>query len=320
LVESTDAHRSIWAIPPLDPDHALRQSALAQARELALAYSEIVPLGALRQGFMHEGQRISFGSFYKGIYRAKEQAGPGALTLMTAAPKPGHPAPYEDVVDPGARTIIYHYRAGSPDQSDNQHMRAARELQAPLIYFLGIDAGQYQVIAPVFVRDDDPGSQTVLLEIGLPHQDTQGEGIVSPEGARREQFVMVARRLDQARFRRDVLRAYRKRCAVCALREPQLVEAAHIVRFSEPDAVDTIINGIALCAIHHLAYDRNLLGIDPSGLVHIGARLLEGQDGPMLQAGLQGFHGANIAQPRRSNERPDPDRLALRFEEFQTAA
>lgn len=269
---------------------------------------------------MHDGRRVSFGSFMRGIHRGSDQRGPAALTLMTAAPKPGHPAPYEDMVDPGGRTILYHYRAGSPDQPDNRALRAARELRAPLIYFLGIGPGQYQVIAPVFVTDDDPGAATVQLEVGLPHQDTQGEGIVSAEGARQEQFAMVVRRLDQARFRRDVLRAYRERCAVCALREPQLVEASHITRFSEPGAVDTVINGIALCAIHHLAYDRNLMGIDPSGLVHIGARLLEEQDGPMLQTGLQGFHGASITRPRRGADKPDPERLAIRFDEFQTAA
>lgn len=160
----------------------------------------------------------------------------------------------------------------------------------------------------------------MIIEVGLPYQDTQGEGIVSSEGARRERFSTVVRRLDQERFRRNVLRAYRERCAVCSLRESQLVEAAHIVRFSEPGAVDTVVNGIALCAIHHRAYDRNLMGIDPMGLIHIGARLLAETDGPMLQAGLQGFHGATILQPRRPADRPEPDRLAARFEEFQAAA
>ena len=49
-----------------------------------------------------------------------------------------------------------------------------------------------------------------------------------------------------------------------------------------------MVNGLALCAIHHLAYDRNLLGIDPAGVVHIARRLREEHDGPMLREGLQG--------------------------------
>jgi putative restriction endonuclease len=96
--------------------------------------------------------------------------------------------------------------------------------------------------------------------------------------------------------------------------------AAHIIPFSSPDGVTAVVNGIALCAIHHLAYDRNLMGIDPGGVVHIGERLLAEDDGPMLTSGLQGFHGASILQPRRTDQRPDPERLALRFAEFEAAA
>jgi len=303
------------AIAQADPDLALRQAALARARELQLAYSDIVPLAVLREGFQFEGRRVSFGSFMKGIHRAKEQQGPAALTLLTAAD-----GPYDDLDDAEGGAVHYRYRAGSIDQPDNRHLRAARDLQAPLIYFRGVGDGQYAVIAPVFVVADDPAAGLVRLETGLPFEDVQGQGIVSSEGARREQFAMVARRLDQVRFRRDVLRAYRGRCAICSLKERELVEAAHIIGWREPDGIAAVVNGVALCAIHHRAYDRNLLGIDPAGGVHIGARLLEEVDGPMLKAGLQGFHGAEITQPRAVEVRPDPERLEIRYEEFLAAA
>jgi putative restriction endonuclease len=149
---------------------------------------------------------------------------------------------------------------------------------------------------------------------------TRGEGIVSKEDTRKYALSMVRRRYHQARFRRDVLHAYRERCAVCALRETELIEASHIIRDTDPEGVATVVNGIALCAIHHVAYDRNLLGIDPGELVHISGRLLRGADGPMLRTGLQGFHGVQINQPVRALDRPDPQRLALRFEEFESAA
>jgi putative restriction endonuclease len=305
---------------PLDPDHSLRQSAISRARELQLAFDDIVPLEQIRSGFLHDGRRISFGSFQKGIHRAKEQRGPAALTLTTAPPKPGRTAPYDDVIDLDAKAILYHYRAGSPNHPDNRALRAARDLEAPLIYFLGIAPGQYQVIAPVFVTEDDPTSAMVMLEVGLPFKDTRGEGIVSDEDTRRYALSMVRRRYHQAQFRRDVLHAYRERCAVCALRETQLIEASHIIRDPDPEGLPTVVNGIALCAIHHVAYDRNLMGIDPTGLVHISGRLLRGADGPMLRTGLQGFHEAQINQPARALDRPDPQRLAVRFAEFQSAA
>lgn len=104
----------------MDPDFALRLAALAQARELARIFDDLVPLAALREGFQFDGRRISFGSFQKGIHRAQAQRGAAALTVATAPPKPGHQPPYDDVFDEKSGTVIYHYRAGSPDQADNR--------------------------------------------------------------------------------------------------------------------------------------------------------------------------------------------------------
>ncbi|HEY5262217.1 MAG TPA: PAS domain S-box protein [Solirubrobacteraceae bacterium] len=127
-------------------------------------------------------------------------------------------------------------------------------------------------------------------------------------------------RLHQQRFRINVLHAYRDRCAICALKQPELVQAAHIIEDPDTAGVAAVINGLALCAIHHLAYDRNLLGIDPAGVVHIAHRLLEEIDGPMFTAGLQGFHGQTIEVPRRTADHPDPQRLETRYERFKAAA
>jgi len=302
-------------MPPPDADLALRQAALARARELQIAFRDIVPLHVLREGFTFQGRRVSFGSFMKGIHRAREQRGPAALTLLTAVD-----GPYDDFDDVEGGAVVYRYRAGDVDQPDNRALRAAFELSAPLVYFRGVGDSQYAVVAPAFVVDDDPVAGVVRLELGLPFEDVQGHGIVSSPGARREQFAMVARRLDQVRFRRDVLRVYRSRCAVCSLKERELVEAAHIIGWSEPESVETVVNGIALCAIHHRAYDRNLMGIDPTGEVHVGKRLLREIDGPMLKEGLQGFHGAQILLPRQEEHRPDPKRQEVRFEQFSAAA
>ena len=305
--------------PPPDPDQELRKAAHHRARELGQRYTNIVPIDVLREGFVYEGKRISFGSFFKGIHRPKEMRGPAALTLTTAAAVPGKPRPYEDEIDTDERTILYHYRDGAIDQPDNRALRAAYDLQAPLIYFLGVAPGQYDIVQPVFVTADDPAARAVLLEVGLPYEDMQGQGLVSTPDLRAYALREVKLRLHQQRFRRDVMRAYQHRCTICALREPSLVQAAHIVDDPDPAGIATVVNGLALCAIHHLAYDRNLLGIDPEGVVHIARRLLDERDGPMLKTGLQGFHGASITLPRRPPDRPDPARLGQRFERFAAA-
>jgi putative restriction endonuclease len=293
---------------------------MERVRILSRAFNDIVPRNPLLEGFQFEGARVPLSSFQKGIHRARVQRGPAALSLLTAAPKSGRPRPYDDIVDLDARSITYHYRSGSIDQADNRALRAAFVEQVPLIYFLGVDAGQYQVVWPIFVTDDDPLARMVTLEVGLPVRDLTDQGLQTPPDTRRYALAQVARRYHQARFRRDVLHAYRDRCAICSLREPQLVEASHIIRDVDEDGVAAVVNGIALCAIHHLAYDRNLLGIDPERVVHIKRRLLEQTDGPMLSSGIQGFEGATLLDPRQSGDRPDPVRLAVRFDEFHAAS
>jgi hypothetical protein len=83
--------------------------------------------------------------------------------------------------------------------------------------------------------------------------------------------------------------------------ERSLVQAAHIVPDVEPEGIAAVVNGLALCAIHHLAFDRNVLGIDPDGVVHIARRVLDETDGPMLRTGLQGFHARG--SPSRGGRR-----------------
>lgn len=308
------------ALLNMDPDHAIRAAALEHVRALAHRYDDLVPRSVLLEGFTFAGERWSLGSLQNGIYRPRRFVGPAALTLLTAAHTPGQPAPYDDDIDPAGGTILYHYRAGSVDQPDNRALRAAFSEQVPLIYFMGVAPGQLLIVAPVYVTNDDPGARVVTLQVGLPVADTTPAGLVSPPDARAYALVEVRVRLHQQRFRINVLRAYRERCAICALREASLVQAAHIVEDTSPEGIAAVVNGIALCAIHHLAYDRNLLGIDPAGVVHIAGRLLNEIDGPMLTTGLQGFHGKPIAVPRRPGDRPDPMRLQIRFDRFVAVA
>ncbi len=279
-------------------------------------YDDLVPLGRLREGFQFDGQRVSFGSFQKGIHRSQSQRGGGALTVTTSFSDP-----YADAFDEedGGR-FMYAYRKGPVDQADNRALRAAFELQTPLVYFRALAPGQYLVVAPMFITSDDPAARVVVLEPGLPVQDMQPGGLVSGPDVRAYATREARYRLHQQRFKLDVMRAYRHRCAICTLRERELVQAAHIVPDVEADGIAAVVNGLALCAIHHLAFDRNLLGIDPDGVVHIAARLLRQIDGPMLRAGLQGFHGVSIALPRRREEHPDTVRLQTRFNRFVRSA
>ena len=328
------SRRSDAALVPDDLDYELRVVAIARVNELSHQYEDLIPVEALREGVRFRGERVPFSTFYSGIFRPRQMNGPAALSLTTAPPKAAGTAPYDDGFDGSAEAFVYHYRSPQSDstsavraaEADNRALRAAAALNVPLIYFRGIGPGQYAAVAPAFVTRDDPVLRRVELQASLLIGDpavalvTREPSLDSDEDLRRYATREALVRLHQHQFRALVLRAYRGRCAVCALREADLLQAAHILEDRDPRGVAAVVNGIALCAIHHLAYDRNLMGIDAGGGVHVSERLLREHDGPMLRSGLQGFHGAAILQPSRLVERPDPERLEVRFDRFLAAA
>ncbi len=71
----------------------------------------------------------------------------------------------------------------------------------------------------------------------------------------------VATRFRSSTFRNRVLSAYEHFCAACEI-QLDLLEAAHIIPVESPESNDHTSNGLALCHIHHEAYDRGLLRID----------------------------------------------------------
>lgn len=142
----------------------------------------------------------------------------------------------------------------------------------------------------------------------------------SPSEDQRRYAERIARvRLHQPEFRGRVLVAYERKCRVCDLRHPELLDAAHIFPDGEPLGQPVVPNGISLCKIHHAAYDENLVGIDPDYRVHVNEGLLRDTDGPMLKHGIQEMHGRLLSLPNRRADLPDRERLALRFEGFLSA-
>jgi putative restriction endonuclease len=118
-----------------------------------------------------------------------------------------------------------------------------------------------------------------------------------------------------------VLAAYGGRCAISGLPETRLLDAAHIVVDADEQLGQPIVsNGLPLTKIHHAAFDANLIGVDPDLRVHVSDRLLDIDDGSFLELGLKRIAGTSIRLPHRAEDRPDRERLALRFEQFRRAA
>jgi len=223
--------------------------------------------------------------------------------------------PYDDI-DNGSGLIRYAFRTGRADQGDNRKLVRAHELGVPIIYFQKLQANVYTVIYPVRVAGADDTS--VLLDVSNSGGAIDELGTID-SAQRRYVTVETRRRLHQVMFRGQVLVAYSRRCAVCRLHEPTLLEASHIL--GDADGGDpTVTNGLSLCTIHHRAYDRNLLGISADAKVHIARRLLADTDGPMLLHGLQEMHGAPLTLPDRRLDQPDRESLGQRFLQFRDAS
>ena len=137
---------------------------------------------------------------------------------------------------------------------------------------------------------------------------------------RRYALRTTRQRLHQPIFRERVLHAYSSACAVCHLKHVELLDAAHIIEDNKDDGDPVISNGLALCKIHHAAFDRNLLGITPDSVVKINRQLMHEVDGPMLRHGLQEMHNKVLFSPRRLLEQPDRYRLDIRFQSFLNAS
>jgi len=146
------------------------------------------------------------------------------------------------------------------------------------------------------------------------------EAVLPDTAERRYALREVKARLHQASFRHAVLAAYGGRCAISHIREPRLLDAAHIIVDADAQLGQPIVsNGLPLTKLHHAALDAHLIGIDPDYRIHVSDRLLEIHDGPFLELGLKGIAGTLIDRPRRFEDRPDRDRLAIRFEQFRRA-
>ena len=85
----------------------------------------------------------------------------------------------------------------------------------------------------------------------------------------------------------------------------------------EPGGEPIVQNGIALCTLHHAAFDRFIMGIRPDYVVQIKSSIMKEQNGPVLTHGLKGVHGMRITLPRHAVSKPDPKLLEWRWKRFR---
>ena len=293
-------------------DERVRAAAFGWLASQVSGEDGVISRDALANGFEYGGSRLRFVG-PQGIFKPSIMELPLSITTSPNSP-------YDDEM--GADKLLrYKYRGTDPYHRDNVGLRMAMQHQLPLVYFHGLVPGRYMAIWPVYVVGDAMSALefSVTCEASTmidPVFSLQDEG--EPFGELRREYaaVEVPRRIHQRAFRERVLRAYSHQCAFCQLRHGELLDAAHITPDSALHGEPVVSNGMSLCRLHHAAFDRLLLGVHPSYVIHVRPDILYEIDGPMLRHGLQGLEGQRIVVPSRRVERPDEGRLGERWERF----
>jgi putative restriction endonuclease len=232
--------------------------------------------------------------------------------------------PYADAFDERTGALSYAYRGTDPGHKDNVGLRTAHDERVPLVYFHSVEPGAYVAAYPAFVVGDDPAALRFAIQVDdISAAYASATNQVADDGseARREYVTRAVRqRLHQQLFRERVLRAYQERCALCSLRHQELLDAAHITPDSHPEGEPVVSNGVALCKLHHAAFDGLFFAVRPDYVIEVKPSILAEHDGPMLLVGLQQIHGKLLSLPPRLSDRPDPARLEQRYADFLRAS
>jgi putative restriction endonuclease len=273
-----------------------------------------IPWAELRD-FTLNGISLPLKDRVKGIW--KPAGFSAALSITTTYRPEGAERPYDDGVYGSDILLRYKWNGTDPEEPTNRALRAAMDQRVPLIWFVGISKGVFQPYFPVYVVGEEPREHQFLVSA-----DAAGLGSDSyaEEHIRRYLDVTKRHRLFQGIFRSQVLLAYNQRCAVCNLGHSPLLDAAHIVPDRDEEGIASVVNGMAMCKIHHAAFDAHLLGVRPDLVVQIRTDLLQETDGPMLKYGLQEMHGRQLMSvPRSRSLRPRQDLLELAWEKFRAS-
>jgi putative restriction endonuclease len=156
----------------------------------------------------------------------------------------------------------------------------------------------------------------LLLETEFPesfHAAIAQDVGLDLEGPELADVVPIAeRRRRSAAFRAEVLVAYEYCCAMCGYggrigNEAVGLEAAH-VRWWAFEGPDEVANGLALCTMHHLLFDRGVLGVTTERTVAV-SRHFVGHD-PTSSNVVLHLVGRELGEPQAGLPPVDEGHLA----------
>ncbi len=157
------------------------------------------------------------------------------------------------------------------------------------------------------------------LEIGVPEWLglTAEQQALEVPTTTTDIIEMVKRRRGQAFFRRAILAKMENRCAVTGCSISSILDAAHIVPWSD-DSTSRLDprNGIALTCGFHAAFDHHLMGIRPDGVIVISDAWVKQCGGERERRYLDSLRDAQVTANLGRTFRVTEDLLTQRWEMF----
>ena len=296
----------------MDIDKQIRLAAFNWLQDQVDKHGDILHRDKLAQGFQFKSRRIPLVS-PQGIFKPKQLDLP--LTVTTS-PK----GPYEDSFDEND-FLLYKYRGTNPMHRDNVGLRKCMQEEIPLIYFHGVVPSKYLAVWPVYIIGDNPDALTFKVAADNQYEIEYEENELNEENKYRRAYITstVKRRLHQRGFRERVMAAYQSQCAFCQLKHEELLDAAHIIGDKEEDGIPSVNNGLALCKIHHAAFDQHIIGVSPDYQIKVKEDVLREKDGPMLKHGIQELQDQKLILPKSKKAWPEQEFLDVRYQEFERA-
>ena len=294
-------------------DDKIRLAAFKWLDHQTIIHGDVLPRDLLESGFQFNNQKVTLLGA-KGIWKPKSMSYPLSITTTSNGP-------YSDSFTNDG-FLKYKYRGQDPEHPDNKGLRALISIQKPLIYFHSIIKGRYLATWPVYIILDNKKELVFTVavdDIKMVKKELQQTNEDATFYRRSYLTSNIQLRLHQRSFRERVLLAYSNQCALCKLKHIELLDAAHIIADKEDSGDPIVQNGLALCKIHHAAFDNHFIGINPDYIIKIRTDLLNEIDGPMLRYGIQSLNNTKLILPADKRNWPDKERLEQRFSTFLKA-
>lgn len=134
-----------------------------------------------------------------------------------------------------------------------------------------------------------------------------------PQGKERE--AVVKQRVNQSFFRSAVLNSYNFVCCITGVGNPQLLDACHIVDWSQDEANRTNpCNGLCMTPLFHRAYDKHLMAITPDYEIVVSDEMIERTEKDDFKTYLHGLDGRTIILPDKFM--PSKELLDIHYSKF----